>query len=424
LGAVTDRHPSVGIDRLWVEPSTIVMDMATLVRARGASVDEVCGDMMIDARSVVPPWEDPVTLAVNAVIGLLPDPAARQRVKLLLVASESGPDQEKALSTWVQRHAGLPDDCRNLEIKNACNAGSGALRLAANWLLAEAAPGETAIVVCTDISRAHFHKPYEFVMGAGAVALLVSRNPAFFRLERGLTGLYTHEVSDLIRPTSRVEAGHSETSLLSYMEAASLAFARYGEAVIRHGGPRLDGLEGLQGWLPHQVYHAPFGGITRRAHRTLMRGLQGWRADGQVEDYTRRVVPSLCFNRRMGGTYAGSVFISLLGLAACEPQVGGRRAGVYSYGSGSTGEFYSGVFGGHAHPIARDTGLEARLGARMVADVALYEEAETSRSAYIDLGDFDIPTDGLAGLFDSHYVGRNRLIFTGARAHVRRYAWS
>ena len=107
---MTDRHPSVGIDRLWVEPSTIVMDMATLVRARGASVDEVCGDMMIDARSVVPPWEDPVTLAVNAVIGLLPDPAARQRVKLLLVASESGPDQEKALSTWVQRHAGLPDD--------------------------------------------------------------------------------------------------------------------------------------------------------------------------------------------------------------------------------------------------------------------------------------------------------------------------
>jgi hypothetical protein len=60
----------------------------------------------------------------------------------------------------------------------------------------------------------------------------------------------------------------------------------------------------------------------------------------------------------------------------------------------------------------------------MVADVALYEEAETSRSAYIDLGDFDIPTDGLASLFDSHYVGRNRLIFTGARAHVRRYAWS
>ncbi|MBN9545302.1 MAG: hydroxymethylglutaryl-CoA synthase family protein [Alphaproteobacteria bacterium] len=421
---MNDICPSVGIERLWVEPSTIAMDMATLVRARGASVEEVCGDMMIDARSVVPPWEDPVTLAVNAVTGLLPDPDERQRIKLLLVASESAPDQEKSLSTWVQRYAGLPDDCRNLEVKNACNGGSGALRLAMNWLLAEAAPGEAAAVVCTDISRTHFHKPYEFVMGAGAMALLVSRDPAFFAFDSGLTGLYTHEVSDLIRPTSRVEAGHSETSLLSYMEAADMAFSRYVEAVAHHGGPQLETMEALSTWLPHQVYHAPFGGITRRAHRTLMRNLNGWRAAAQADDYARRVEPSLQFNRRMGGTYAGSVFISLLGLAASERGIGGRRTGVYSYGSGSTGEFYSGVFGREAHRIARAAGLDRRLSDRMAASVALYEEAETRRGTYVDLGDFDIPTDGLAGLFDSHYAGRNRLIFQGARAHVRRYAWS
>lgn len=421
---MTDTLPPIGIDRLWVEPSTIAMDMATLVRDRGGSVDEVCGDMMIAARSVVPPWEDPVTLAVNAVVGLLPDPDERQRVKLLLVASESAPDQEKALSTWVQRHAGLPDDCRNLEVKHACYGGSGALRLAMGWLLAEAAPGETAVVVCTDISRTHFHKPYEFVLGAGAVALLISRNPAFLALDRGLSGLYTYEVSDLIRPTSRVEAGHSETSLVSYMDAVDIAFSRYAEAVERRGGPRLETVEALKVWLPHQIYHAPFGGITRRAHRTLMRGLSGWSAAGQADDYARRVEPSLRFNRRMGSTYAGSVFISLLGLAVSGPEISGQRTGVYSYGSGSTGEFYSGVFGPDAHRIAGAIDLDARLAARIEADVALYEDAETRRGAYIDLGDFDIPTDGLAGLFDSHYAGRNRLVFTGAREHVRRYAWS
>lgn len=416
--------PPVGIDRLWVEPSTIAMDMATLARARGANVDEICREMMIDERSVPPPWEDPVTLAVNAVLGLLPNPAERQRVKLLLVATESAPDQEKAISTWVQRHAGLPDDCRNLEIKNACNGGSGALRLAMAWLLTEAAPGETAVVVCADIGRTHFHKPYEFVMGAGAAALLVTRDPAFLAIDPGLNGLYTHEVSDLIRPTSRVEAGHSETSLLSYMEAADMAFARYAEAVLRRGGPRLDTVAALQAWLPHQVYHTPFGGITRRAHRTLMRGLEGWEPARQADDYARRVEPSLRFNRRMGGTYAGSVFISLAGVAISDPEVGGRRVGVYSYGSGSTGEFYSGVFGPKAHRIALGLDLDARLDARLAADVALYEEAENRRSDLIDLGDFDVSTGGLGDLFASRYAGRRRLVFTGAQAHVRRYAWS
>jgi 3-hydroxy-3-methylglutaryl CoA synthase len=421
---MSSARPPVGIDRLWVDPSAIAIDMATLVRHRGADVEAVRGDMMIDARSVAPPWEDPVTLAVNAVRGLLPGEDERRKVKLLLVATESGPDQEKALSTWVQRHAGLPDDCRHMEVKNACNGGSGALRMAANWLLAEAAPGETAVVVCTDISRTHFHKPYEFVMGAGAVALLVTRDPAFFTLDEGMNGLYTYEVSDLIRPTSRVEAGHSETSLLSYMEAAGAAFSRYVEAVERRGGPRLETLDALRDWLPHQIYHAPFGGITRRAHRTLMRGLEGWRAEGQAEDYARRVEPSLRFNRRMGGTYAGSVFISLLGLAASQDRIGGRRAGVYSYGSGSTGEFYSGVFGPDAHRIARAAGLDGALDDRIEADVALYEEAETRRGDYVDLGDFDIPTDGLADLFERRYAGRGRLVFTGARAHVRSYAWT
>jgi 3-hydroxy-3-methylglutaryl CoA synthase len=416
--------PPLGIDRLWVEPSTIAMDMASLVRARGADVGEVCGDMMIDERSVSPPWEDPVTLAVNAVLGLLPDPKERERVKLLLVATESAPDQEKAMSTWVQRYAGLPDDCRNLEVKNACNGGSGALRLAMAWLAMEAGPGETAVVVCADIGRTHFHKPYEFVMGTGAVALLVSRDPDFLVIEPGLNGLYTHEVSDLIRPTSRVEAGHSETSLLSYMEAADMACARYAQAVERHGGPRLDTLPSLQAWFPHQVYHAPFGGITRRVHRTLMRRLAEWEPAAQAGDYARRVEPSLRFNRRMGGTYAGSVFISLLGVAVSEPGVGGRRVGVYSYGSGSTGEYYSGVFGPQAHQIAVAVDLDARLDGRLAGDVALYEDAEIRRTALIDLGDVDVPTDGLGGLFTSHYAGRGRLIFTGAQAHVRRYAWS
>jgi hydroxymethylglutaryl-CoA synthase len=414
---------SFGIDRLCVYPCTMALDMRSLVEARGGNVAEVCGDMMIDQRTVCPPWEDPVTLAVNAGMALL-TPEERASVKLLLVASESGPDQEKALSTWVQRYLGLGDDCRNLEVKHACYGGSGAMRLALSWLAADAAPGETALVICTDQSRAHFWRPYEFVMGAGAVAVLLSENPRFLAIDRGLSGLYTHEVSDLIRPTSRVEAGHSETSLLSYMDAVDIAFERYRTSLVRNGYAPVDTVEALRAWWPFQVYHAPFGGITRRAHRTMMRTLEGWEAGAQAADFAHRVEPSLVFNRRMGGTYAASVFISLLGLAASSTAVNGRRVGIYSYGSGSTGEIYSGVFGAEAHELALAADLAGRLEARQAAGVHDYEEAETARACFIDAGDFRVSTSGLRDLHARHYAGRNLLTFRGARDHVRDYAWS
>ena len=125
---------AVGIDRIAVAPGRCVLDMATLVRARGgddAAVAQTCEGMDILARGVDPAWEDPVTLAVRAVRRLRLDPAARSRVGLLLVGTESAPDQEKALSTWVQHYADLPDWVCNLELKHACYAGRGALLLAA-----------------------------------------------------------------------------------------------------------------------------------------------------------------------------------------------------------------------------------------------------------------------------------------------------
>ncbi len=416
--------PAFGIDRIALHPGTMAIDMRTLVEARGGRVDEVVGRMMIDQRSVDPPWEDPVTLAVNAGRRVLRD-GERERVRLLLVASESAPDQEKAMSTWVQRYLGLPDDCRNLEVKHACYGGSAAMRLALAWLAADGDEDDLALVICADQSRAHFGKPYEFVMGAGGTALLLSRRPRFLTIDRGLSGLYTHEVSDLIRPTSRVEAGHSETSLLSYIEAVDTAFARYAAAAARRAGVTIDSLTALRRWFPRQVYHAPFGGITKRAHRVVLRTLADWAPASLDEDFAARVEPSLRFNRRMGGTYAGSVFISLLGWAsALGEAASGHRVGIYSYGSGSTGEFYSGVFGAGAGVVAADANASALLDARLMATVDEYEAAEGARLAAIDDGELSVSLSGFRDLYAKAYAGRGLLTFRGTRDHVRHYEWS
>lgn len=412
-----------GIEKLAVEPCTLRVDMRELVEARGGKVEDVCDAMMIDCRSYNPPWEDPVTMAVNAGQRML-SPKDLEEIELLLVATESGLDQEKSISTWIHRYLGLSEACRNFEIKHACYAGMGALDLACSWLAARAGSGGgKALVITTDESRPHFHRPYEFVMGAGAVAMLVSNQPDFLQLEPGLSGFHTHEVADLTRPTSRVEAGHSETSLLAYLSGLEHSFARY--AGLLAEADALVNSQALRYWLPYQVYHAPFGGITFRAHRQIWRTLADYDARRCRADFDTRIAPTLQYNRQMGGTYASSVFISLLGCAAAfGSEVVERRVGMYAYGSGSSAEFRSACFGPRAPAIARDLAVADSLAQRVDLGVGGYERAELERRARVDDGQFRVSSTGFASLYQDHYAGRGRLVLRGVDDFEREYAWS
>lgn len=409
-------RPRVGIEKLRVYPTSLTLPMADLCAARGHDLANIRDVMMIDERSVNPPWEDPVTMAVNAALPLL-TAQDRASIELCIVASESGVDQEKPMSTWVQRYLGLGSQCRNFEVKHACYGGTGALQVAAGFLASGAArPGGKALVITTDQSRMHLGAPWEFVMGAGATALVLSREPRFFELELGKSGVHTNEVSDLTRPTSRVETGNSETSLLSYLDALEHALEAY---LARIGEPI--GYD----YFVKNIYHTPFGGMTYRATRAALRQFGSPpKAEAQAL-WERKTLPSLVHLRRMGGTYASSTFIGMLGLVDETPSLRpGDRLGVYSYGSGSCGEFYSGLVGRDAHAVAAEAGLRAALDARRRISVREYEDAERERTCFIDAGDYETSRDGCAGAYEALYRGAGRLVFLGVKDHYRRYGWS
>ncbi|MBK8942191.1 MAG: hydroxymethylglutaryl-CoA synthase family protein [Polyangiaceae bacterium] len=406
----------VGIEKIRVYPTSMALRMDRLCAARGHDLADIRDVMMIDERSVNPPWEDPVTMAVNAALPLLSD-QDRANIELLLVCSESGVDQEKPMSTWVQRYLGLSSRVRNLEVKHACYSGTGALQLAASWVASGAAGKKAkALVITTDQSRMHLGKPYEFVMGAGAMAMVVSAEPRLLELELGKSGVHTHEVSDLTRPTSRVETGNSETSLLSYLNAIDGAFSAYLERV----GEKIS-----YDYFVRNIYHVPFGGMTVRASRAALRHFGDISRPDAERIWRKKTAPSLAYLRRMGGTYASSTFIALTTLLEREAELKrGDRIGMFSYGSGSCAELYSGLVGEGAREVAVAAKLGELLDARHSLTVREYEDAERERTAYIDCGDFEPSTDGFGGLFDRVYKGSGRLVFQGAREHYRQYGWS
>lgn len=412
----------VGIENLHVYPCSLSLDMDVLCEARGQDPVYIHNTMLIDQRSVNPPWEDPVTMAVNAALPMLTDDD-REAIELLIVGTESGLDFEKPLSTWVHRYLGLTSRCRNFEIKHACYAGTAALQMALAWVASGVARDAKALVITTDQSRTNLEKPWEYVLGAGAAAVLVSNQPRFLEVEIGKNGYYSQDVVDLMRPTSRLEIGHADISLVTYLEALDAAYDAYVARVACLTGEDVE----FDEYFSRNVYHVPFGGITFRAHKALLSRGESLSKAEAWDHFARRSLPALRYTRRMGGTYGSSTFLGLLGLAAGDsehPLEPGERIGIFAFGSGCCAEFYSGLVSDHAAEVARTADLDALLDARSPLSLLEYEEAERARLSYIDEPTYQVSLDGFDGWFNRHYRGNGYLISCGAENYERQYAWS
>lgn len=404
----------LGIDKIGFWPTTMALDVAVLAQARGRDAAEVRETYLADERAVNAPWEDPVTMAVNAArTALTADDLAG--VELLLVASESSVDREKPLSTWVHRHLGLSATCRNLEVKHACYGATGALDMAMAWLSSPLWRGGTVLVINTDHALLCVGQDYEFVTGAGAAAVLVSRDPRVLTIETALTGVHAVEVHDVMRPTSRIETGNGPSSLFSYVDGLEGAWGRY---AVHAGHPDLDDhFAGL-------VFHMPFGSMARTAHRTLL-SLNGRTDRSDVaESFARMTLPSLRYNRRMGGTYGASTFIGMLGMLDEGAVDEGDRLGVFAFGAGSCAQFYSGIVEPGARATAAATGSAARLDGRRQLTVEEYEAIERERNDAVGKRDHRPTTAGLQGWYDQYYAGRQLLVLDRVEDYVRRYRWS
>ena len=186
------------------------------------------------------------------------------------------------------RILGSRKNCRLFEVKQACYSGTVGLQMAVNFILSGTSPGAKALVIATDISRfalADANAIQEWAYsepssGAGAVAMLVSSTPHLLRIDAGAHGNHAFEVMDTCRPGPDTEAGDADLSLMAYLECCEHAFRDYAR--------RVDDVDFRETF--HQlVFHTPFGGMVKGAHRHLMRRF-GKAAAGEVEaDFARRL---------------------------------------------------------------------------------------------------------------------------------------
>jgi len=413
------KRASVGIEKIWAYPGQAALDLRELARARGEQPDHPTKLLMMDRRVVNPCWEDPTTMAVNASKPML-SPEDLASIELIVVGTESGPDQAKPLSTFVQRHLGVSQNCRNFEVKHACYGGTGALMTAAHWVASGVAGDAKALVIATDQSRTNIGERYEYLMGAGAVAMLISNKPEVAELELETCAYWTKEVGDTFRPTSTAEAGNTDSSLYCYLEALDCAYAHFCSK------NNIDYL----GHFARHIYHIPFGGMSFRAHRTLMKAQPTRHKKAAIAaSFAQKVEPGLTYTRQFGGIYGCSTFIALLGQIDVASPDGtrvqpGDRISLYAYGSGSQSEMYSVRIGERAAEIVAATTMQARLDQRQTLTVEQYEAVERERSSYIDKATYEPSRDAVPELWKNNYEGKGLLVLRGLDGYFRNYEWS
>lgn len=406
----------IGIEKLGVYPCALSLDIAELCEARGLDATNFCGRLFCEERSVMGPFEDVITLAVNAALPML-TAEDRDAIRLLIVSTESSPDQEKPASSWVHHFLGLRSDCRNFEVKHACYGATGALQVAIGWLKSAVDPGAKVLIINADHALIGIEGPQEPVLGAAGVALLVSNQPRIVEFDLGWNGVYAHEVADIFRPAPGVETGDADESLLSYLDGVELTYDAY---LARVGQP-VD----FDTFFAANVYHVPFGGLAQRAHFRLARREMQLSKSGAECHWERKSKASLTYNRRTGGVYGGATFLALAGLIECSPTLKtGDRIGIYSYGSGSCAEFYSVTVGTDARAAVADAHIARTLANRRRLSVAEYEACERAVFAATCARDYRPPTDLIPDVKGSHYDGQHKLMFQGTRDYYREYAWS
>ena len=411
----TNIPDQVGIESINIYGCSLSLDQQELAIARGRDPQQVVNDFLIDTRALNPLFEDVITMAVNAAYPLMKahDPTT---IGLLAVGTEGSLDFGKPISTNIHSALSLGPHVRNFETKHACYSGVAALQTALDWVASGSAGNQCALVISSDFSRIHLNMREEFVLGGVASAAVISANPKVIAYEREKRGVWTADVYDTFRPTSRHEIGNNEVSLYSYLDALEGSFLHYCQSA--------DTQIEYATYFPHMVFHTPFPGMAFQAHRTLYNLRQSHSKTEVKEDFESRVLPTLHYAQKLGSTYGASNFVGLCGLLAHTPIDPDTRIGFFAYGSGSIGEFYSGRICPEAAATVATMDIDTHLSSRQPVTVEEYEHIEQEREKLVEIADFKPSFDYPANLWRNHYEGKKRYILTEVKNFQRHYEWS
>jgi polyketide biosynthesis 3-hydroxy-3-methylglutaryl-CoA synthase-like enzyme PksG len=408
----------VGIEALNVYGGLTYLNIRDLFVSRGLDLERF-DNLMMEKKSVNLPCEDPVTVGVNAakpIIDRLSE-AERSRIELIITSSETGIDFGKSISTYIHDYLNLSRECRLFEVKQACYGGTASLQMAVCFIASQVSPGSKALVIATDIARAAGKKTYgEPSQGVGAVAMLISNNPEIFEIDLGAAGYHSYEIMDTCRPLPEIELGNADLSLLSYLDCLENSFKTYSNKV--------EGVS-FKDTFDYFAFHTPFAGMVKGAHRKMMRQFTKSNIKEIEADYEKRIKPSLIYCTQIGNIYSATVFLALCGLIDNADFDGPKRVGIFSYGSGCSSEFYSGIISNNSKKKLSKMNIKENLSNRYDLTMEQYDHLlDLNLEWMFGVKDKQVDFSKFSDIYEKYAEGRGLLVLKEVKDFHRKYIWS
>lgn len=383
----------IGIDRFGLATPHLYVDLREVAVQRGDEPDKYTIGIGQDQQAVTPSSQDIVTLGAQAVLEFRED-IDMDRLGLLVVGTESGVDSSKASALYIHRLLHLPSSVRCMEIKEACYGGTGALMMARDYIAAH--PDKQAIVIAADIARYGLATSGEVTQGAGAIAMLISKDPHILEIHDDSI-VHSEDIQDFWRPLyTDCALARGKYSTEKYIEFFNDVWERY----TQNYHVTLDNFAAL-------CFHLPFSKMGLKALRTILPTTSEETQQCLLDRYQK----SVYYCRRIGNVYTASLYLGILSLLDNDSTLQDNDTiAAFSYGSGAVGELFTlTLVPGYAQYLHSEQ-HHAILDNRQQVSVEEYEQIFTDMVPYA-ADDYETNKDYRHGSF----------ILTGVIGQERQY---
>jgi hydroxymethylglutaryl-CoA synthase len=364
----------IGIDKIGFYTTPLYLDLTELAQARGVDPNKYLIGIGQEKQAVIPPTQDIVTMGANAADRILTD-EDRKQISTIIVATESGIDNSKAAAIYVKELLQLDPFVRAVEVKEACYSGTAALQFARGLISLN--PDEKVLIIAADIARYGLETSGEVTQGGGAIAMMISAEPRVLAIE-GPSVPYSEDVMDFWRPLYASEAlvdGKYSTSV--YIDFFQKTWERYQTITDQ----TLSDMAAM-------IFHLPFTKMGKKALDAIL----GDQNDPHSVLMRTQLAASQALSRQVGNLYTGSLYLALLSLLTRSHNLqSGDRIGLFSYGSGAQGEFFTGILQADFKEMVRQADVEKLIMARKQVSVPEYERlfraqiGYNSKNVFLDL---------------------------------------
>ncbi|WP_368645475.1 hydroxymethylglutaryl-CoA synthase [Alkalibacterium putridalgicola] len=385
---------NIGIDKIGFYTPDQYVDMEKLAEKRGVEPAKYTIGIGQERMAVAPLHEDAVSMAANAALSIL-DEEDRKKIDLVLFGTESGVDHSKSGAVWVHHLTDIQENAGSFELKQACYGATAGIKMAMGHIALN--PESKALILGADIAKYGLNTSGEPTQGAGAVAMVLSSDPRILALDNDSASL-TKDISDFWRPLysdyAFVDGKYSNEAYLSFLKDV---WGKYKEKTARD----LKDFEAV-------CFHLPYTKMAKKALLSLTENAPEEDAERLMGHYQN----SIAYNKQVGNVYTGSLYLSMLSLLEQSEELAeGSRIGLFSYGSGAVGEFFSGVVQPGYKKFLNKEAHESLLDSRQELSIDEYEE----------LLEKSLPKDGSDSETDTDKMKKGKAYLTGIKDNLRKY---